>query len=98
MSQPRPLSKSKDNNRQMFFRAPLHMLRVLQIKKGYKAASAGAKDLEASNCLETTAKNYADKVHPKKKKGGTCARKKNDITLLGHPHTPSLRLAESDHF
>ena len=71
----------------MFFRALLFTLFALQIKKGYKAASAGAKELEASNCLEKTAKNYADKVC-QKKKGGTCARKKNDITLLGHPLPP----------
>ena len=52
------------------------MLCVLQIKKGYKAASAGAKDLEASNCLEKTAKNYADKVRPQKKREARVLGKK----------------------
>ena len=60
----------------MFFRALLFTLFALQIKKGYKAASAGAKELEASNCLEKTAKSYADKVRHKKKREARVLGKK----------------------
>ena len=59
----------------MFFRALLFTLFALQIKKGYKAASAGAKDLGASNCLEKTAKNYADKVRQKKREARVLGKK-----------------------
>ena len=59
----------------MFFRALLFTLFVLQITKGYKAASAGAKEMEASSCLEKTAKNYADKVRQKKREARVLGKK-----------------------